>query len=67
MVMLAVEPVTVLPSASWTVTSSAGEMAAPAAVLDGWTVKASCAAAPGVMLKAVLVAEVSAPEAATSV
>ena len=42
-------------------------MATPAVALEGWTVKASCAAARGVMLKAALVAEVSTPEAAVRV
>ena len=44
-VMLAVEPVTVFPNASCTVTCTAGEMLAPAISLLGCTVKASLEAA----------------------
>ena len=51
--------VTVLPAASWMVTFGDGVMVDPACVLDGCTEKASLAAAPGVMLKALLVAEVN--------
>src|SRR2546427_594177 len=50
--------VTVLPWASWTVTCTAGVIAAPAAVLLGCTVKTSFAAAPTPMLNALLVAPV---------
>src|SRR5436853_308532 len=57
-VMLVVAVVTVLPWASWTATCTADGSAAPAAVLLGWTVKASYAAAPTLMLNAVFVAPV---------
>src|SRR5439155_593061 len=49
-VMLVVAVVTVLPWASWTVTCTAGVIAAPAAVLLGCTVKTSFAAGPALML-----------------
>src|SRR5438034_273574 len=45
----------VFPRASWAVTCTAGVIAAPAVVLVGGTVNASCVAAPGVTLKAALV------------
>jgi hypothetical protein len=67
MVMLALELVTVLPFASRTVTCTAGEMFAPAAVLVGCTVKASWVAAPGVMLNVDDVAPVRPLDAALSV
>src|SRR5205807_1556212 len=57
-VMLVVAVVTVLPWASWTVTCTAGVIAAPAAALLGCTVKASFAAAPAPMLNALLVSPV---------
>src|SRR6058998_3272603 len=57
-VMLVVAVVTVLPWASCTVTCTAGVIAAPAAVLLGCTVKTSFAAAPTLMLNALLVAPV---------
>src|SRR5436189_3460232 len=57
-VMLVVAVVTVLPWASWTDTCTAGVIAGPAAVLLGCTVKASFAAAPTLMLNALLVAPV---------
>src|SRR6058998_139445 len=57
-VMLVVAVVTALPCASWTATCTAGVIAAPAAALLGCTVKTSFAAAPAVMLNAVLVAPV---------
>src|SRR2546425_1023248 len=57
-VMLVVAVVTVLPWASWTATCTVGVIAAPAAVLLGCTVKTSFAAAPTVMLNALLVAPV---------
>src|SRR3954469_97571 len=66
-VTLAVELVTVLPNASCTVPWTAGAMAVPATALAGWTVKASLAAAAGLMVNAELDAPVSAPEAAVSV
>src|SRR5436189_264607 len=55
-VMVVVAVVTVLPWASWTATCTAGVIAAPAAALLGCTVKTSFAAAPALMLNAVLVA-----------
>ncbi len=55
-VTLAVEPVAVLPRPSWTATRTAGASALPAWTVVGCPVKASLAATPGVMLKAVLVA-----------
>src|SRR6266498_4116269 len=67
MVMLAVELVTVLLNASCTVTCTEGAMAAPATAFAGWTVKASLAAAAGVMLNAAEVAPVNPDEAAVSV
>src|SRR4051812_38264318 len=66
-VMLAVELVTVLLNASCTVTCTAGETAAPAMAFVGWTVKASWAAAAGLMLTAAEVAPVSGADAAVSV
>jgi hypothetical protein len=53
--------VTVLPTASWTVTTGCCTNALPPVpVLLGSVVKANCAGAPGVMLNAgVLIAEVS--------
>ncbi len=55
-VTVPVNPVAMLPWASWAVTWTAGVMAAPAVVVVGWTEKRSCVAVPGVMAKAVLVA-----------
>src|SRR5204863_338592 len=57
-VMLVVAVVTVLPWASWTVTCTAGVIAAPATALLGCTVKTSFAAGPTLtlMLNALLVA-----------
>src|SRR5512132_3813419 len=63
-VMLAVELVTVLLNWSCTVTCTAGAMDAPATAFVGWTVKASLAAAAGLMANAELDAPVSAREAA---
>src|SRR6266550_6489389 len=57
-VMLVVAVVTVLPWASWTVTCTAGVFIAPAAALLGCTVKTTFAAAPALMLNALLVAPV---------
>src|SRR5207247_804169 len=54
-VMLPVNPLAVLPLASWAVTWSAAVIAAPATVLVGWTLKTSAVAVPAVMLNAVLV------------
>src|SRR5258706_10139800 len=67
MVMLALELVTVFPEGSCTVTCTEGAMATPAVALVGWTVNANFDAAAGLMLKAALVAPVSAPEAAVRV
>src|SRR5205809_918638 len=44
--------VTLFPKASWTVTLTAGVMMVPAVVLDGCTVKASCAAGPALTVTA---------------
>src|SRR5437763_8861686 len=66
-VMLAVELVTVLLKASCTVTCTDGEIDTPAVALLGWTVKASLAAAAGLMVNAAEVAPVSAPAAAVRV
>src|SRR6185295_2882229 len=66
-VMLADEPLTVLPNASCTVTCTAGLIATPAVALVGWTLKASRFAAAGVMVNATEVAPVNAPDAAVSV
>src|SRR5438477_470 len=63
-VMLAVEPVTVLPPASCTVTTGCVAQAVPPVPPPGWVVKASLAAAPTVMLKPELAADVRAPSAA---
>src|SRR5207302_1455763 len=51
----AVNPGSVLPSASCAVTCTAGVIAVPAVVLDGWTLNTSCDATPGVILNGVLV------------
>ena len=50
-----VNPVAVLPLASWAVTSTAGVIAAPAVVVLGCTENTSCVAEPAVMLNAALV------------
>src|SRR2546427_639830 len=57
-VMLLVAVVPLLPRASCTATCTARVIAAPAAVLLGCTVKTSFAAAPALMLNALLVAPV---------
>src|SRR5437667_3954539 len=59
-VMLVVAVVTVLPWASWTVTCTAGVIAAPAAALLGSTVNTTFAAGPTLrlMVNALLVAPV---------
>src|SRR5207249_2444090 len=49
-VMSPVNPVAVLPPASWAVTSTAGVIAAPAVVVLGCTENTSCVAVPAVML-----------------
>src|SRR5215212_9983769 len=67
MVTLSVADVTVLPRASWMVTCTAGVIAAPAAVFDGCTLKASFAAAAGVMSNVLLVAPVRLPDVAERV
>src|SRR2546427_354565 len=54
-----VKPVAVIPCPSSAVTCTAGVRDAPAAVLVGSIVNASCVAAPGVMLNAALVAPVT--------
>ena len=66
MVMLAVELVTVSLNASCTVTCTDGEMAAPAMAFAGWTVKASLAAAAGLMLNPVDPAPVNGVDDAVS-
>src|SRR5690242_4902457 len=58
-VTLPAKLVTTLPNASSALTCTAGVIAAPASVLLGGTVKTSWAAAAGVMLKDLLVFEVS--------
>src|SRR5437588_386237 len=57
-VMLVVAVVTVLPWASWTATCTAGVFPAPTTALLGCAVKTSFAAAPTLMLNALLVAPV---------
>src|SRR5438034_993042 len=57
-VMLVVAVVTVLPWASWTATCTAGVIAAPAAVLFPTRRSSDLAAAPTLMLNALLVAPV---------
>src|SRR5437667_253844 len=66
-VTLAVELVTVLPKVSWTVTWTAGEIAAPAVALVGCTVKANLEAVAGLILKPPLVAAVRPPEVEVNV
>src|SRR5437879_1236752 len=66
-VMLVVAVVTVLPWASWTVACTPGVIAAPAAAVLGCTVKTTFAAAPALMLNALLVALVSPVAAAVRV
>src|SRR5437870_5120474 len=66
-VMLVVAVGTVLPWASWTGTCTAGVFLAPAAALLGGTVKTSFAAAPALMLNALLVALVRPVAVAVSV
>src|SRR4051794_16575269 len=62
-----VSVVTVLPAASWTVMTGCVANAAVLAAPLGWVVTASFAAGPGVMVKAVLRAVVSAPSVAVRV
>jgi hypothetical protein len=59
--------VTTLPSASSMLTCTFGVIDAAAAVFVGCTVNANCVAVPGVILKPLLVAAVSAPEVAFNV
>src|SRR2546422_45125 len=54
-VMFPVNPVAVLPLASWAVTSTAGVIAVPAVAVLGCTLNTSCVAVPAVILNAVLV------------
>src|SRR5437773_633282 len=56
-VTLPVNPVAVLPLASWAVTWTAGVIAAPATVFVGSTLKTRAEAAAGVMLNAALVVD----------
>src|SRR2546427_7068096 len=66
-VTLPANPVATLPNASRAVTSTAGVMVTPAAVLVGWTVNTSRDAAAGVMLKVALVTPSSPPAEKLSV
>src|SRR5512132_2221298 len=66
-VTLAVEPVTVLPNVSCTVTCTTGAITTPATALLGCAENASFVAAAGVMLKATLETPVSPVDAAVSV
>src|SRR5438034_561577 len=66
-VILVVAVVTALPWASWTATWTAGVLAAPATALLGCTVKTTFAAAPALMLNALLVAPVRPVAVAVSV
>src|SRR5438876_1112833 len=66
-VMLAVEPVTVLPNAIGSATCRDGAKATPGVAFVGGTVKASLAAAAGLMVNAELDAPVRAPDAAVRV
>ena len=66
-VTLVVAAVTVLPSASWTATTGCVPRAVPPVPLLGWVVNASLAAAPAVIVKVLLVAEVSDPSVAVRV
>src|SRR3989442_340088 len=66
-VMLVVAVVTLLQWAAWPGACMAGVTAAPAAALLGCTVKASFAAAPTLMLNALLVAPVRPVAAAVNV
>src|SRR3989442_15690839 len=53
-VMFPVNPVAVLPPASWAVTCTAGAIAAPAVVVLGCTENTSCVAVPAAMITAAL-------------
>src|SRR3954469_22516908 len=59
--------VTVLPAASWIVTTGCVPNATPPVEPLGCVVKASCAAGPAVMVTVVLTAAVNAPSVAVSV
>src|SRR5436853_6439827 len=54
-VMFPVNPLAVLPPASWAVTSTAGVITVAAVVVLGCTENTSCVAVPAVILNAVLV------------
>src|SRR5947208_14027110 len=54
-VMFPVNPLAVLPPASWAVTSTAGVLAVAAVVALGCTQNTSCVAVPAVMLNAALI------------
>src|SRR5204862_193760 len=54
-VMFPVNPLAVLPPASWAVTSTAGVIAVAAVVVLGCTENTSCVAVPAVMLNAALI------------
>src|SRR5205807_1977171 len=62
-----VKPGTGFPAGSSAVTWTAGLIAAPATVVDGWTVKANWVAVPGMMSNGVLVTEVTPLALAVSV
>src|SRR5207247_3745290 len=66
-VTVPVNPVTVLPKASWAVTRTAGVIARPAVALEGCTVNTNWVAAPAVTLKVTLVPGASPLAAAVSV
>src|SRR3954469_21085299 len=59
--------VTVLPAASWTVTTGCVPNATVLAAPLGWVVNTTLAAGPGVMVKEVLTAGVNVPSVAVSV
>jgi hypothetical protein len=62
-----VDPVTTFPPASSILTWTDGVIGAPAFVAVGCSVNASCDAAPAMILNAVLVGDVRAPEVAFNV
>src|SRR5947208_10455716 len=66
-VTLPVKLGTGFPAGSSAVTCTAGLIAAPATVFDGWTVKASCVGAPGRMSDGVLVPGAKPPALAARV
>src|SRR5437868_2249994 len=65
--MVAVDDVTVLPSASVTATCTAGDIAVAGEVFDGWTLNTSFDAAPGLTVNVALVVPDSPVAVATSV